>query len=114
MTAMWDYQEGVGRADPDLVGYEVEAIDGSIGKIDEASNEAESAYLVVDTGFWIFGRKRMIPAGVVDRVDDQDRKVYVAMSKDDIKSAPDFNDQDRNVRYSYDTYYEPFGRRAVT
>ena len=111
MTSMWDYQEGVGRADRDLVGYDVEAIDGSIGKIDEASNEAESAYLVVDTGFWIFGKKRMIPAGVVDRVDDQDRKVYVAMSKDDIKSAPDFNDQDRNVRDSYDTYYEPFGRR---
>ena len=94
-----------------MVGYDVEAIDGNIGKIDEASNEAESAYLVVDTGFWIFGRKRMIPAGVVDRVDDEDRKVYVAMSKEDIKSAPDFNDQDRNVRDPYDTYYEPFGRR---
>ncbi len=111
MTSMWDYQEGVGRADRDLVGYDVEAIDGNIGKIDEASNEAESAYLVVDTGFWIFGRKRMIPPGVVDRVDDDDRKVYVAMSKEDIKSAPDFNDQDRNVRDPYDTYYEPFGRR---
>ena len=41
----------------------------------------------------------------------EDRKVYVAMSKDDIKSAPDFSDQDRDVRDPYDTYYEPFGRR---
>jgi hypothetical protein len=111
MTSMWDYQEGVGRDGRDVVGYDVEAIDGGIGKIDEASNEAESAYLVVDTGFWIFGKKRMIPARVVDRIDDQDRKVYVAMSKDDIKSAPDFDEQDRNVRDPYDTYYEPFARR---
>ena len=33
------------------------------------------------------------------------------MSKEDIKSAPDFNDQDRHARDRYDTYYEPFGRR---
>ena len=112
MTSMWDYRESVGRADRDVVGYDVEATDGSIGKIDESSNQAGAAYLVVDTGFWIFGKKRMIPAGVVDRVDDDDRKVYVAMSKADIKSAPDFNDQDRQVHDPYDTYYEPFGRRA--
>ena len=111
MTSMWDYRDSVGRADRDLVGYDVEATDGSIGKVDEASNKAGSAYLVVDTGFWIFGKKRMIPAGVIERVDDQDRKVYVAMSKDNIKSAPDFTDEDRHVRDPYDTYYEPFGRR---
>ena len=45
----------------------------------------------------------MIPAGVIDRVDDDNRKVYVVMSKDDIKSAPDFSDQDRDVRDPYDT-----------
>ena len=77
MTSMWDYREDVGFADRDLVGYDVEATDGSIGKIDESSYEAGQAYLVVDTGFWIFGKKRLIPAGVVDRVDDQDRKVWV-------------------------------------
>ena len=81
MTSMWDYQADVGRAGRDFVGYDVEATDGSIGKIDEASNEAGAAYLVVDTGFWIFGKKRMIPAGVVQRVDENDRKVYVGMSK---------------------------------
>lgn len=110
MTSMWDYREDVGRAGRDVIGYDVEATDGKIGKIDEASNEAESAYLVVDTGFWIFGMKRMIPPGVVDRVDESARKVYVAMSKDDVRSAPDFVDGDREVRDPYDSYYQPFGR----
>ena len=52
----------------------------------------------------------MTPAGVVQRIDENDRKVYVGMSNADIKSAPDFSDEDRDVRDPYDTYYEPFGR----
>jgi hypothetical protein len=110
MTSMWDYRADVGRVSRDFVGYDVEATDGSIGRIDEASNDAGAAYLVVDTGFWIFGKKRMIPAGVVQRVDENDRKVHVGMSKAEIKAAPDFSDEDRHVRDPYDTYYEPFGR----
>jgi ribosomal 30S subunit maturation factor RimM len=94
--------------DRDVVGYEVEATDGSIGKIDEASNDAASSYLVVDTGFWIFGKKRLIPAGVITRVDDEDRKVFVSMTKDQIKSAPDFDAADRDDRGRYETYYGSF------
>jgi hypothetical protein len=45
----------------DIVGYDVEATDGSIGKVDKRSTEAGPNYLVVDTGFWIFGHKRLIP-----------------------------------------------------
>ena len=52
---------------PDLTGFEVEATDGHIGKIDEATMADGATCLVVDTGFWIFGKKRMLPAGVVAR-----------------------------------------------
>jgi len=82
---------------PDVSGFEVEATDGHIGKVDEATYEDESSCLVVDTGFWIFGKKRMIPAGVVERVDADERKVYVSMTKDQIKSAPDY-DADRHQK----------------
>lgn len=107
---MWDYRSDLGSVDRDMVGYDVEATDGSIGKIDEASYDAGQAYLVVDTGFWIFGKKRMIPAGVVERVDDDERKVYVRLSKDEIKAAPDFDEQHRTARDDYDTYYEAYQR----
>ena len=66
----------------DLVGYDVEATDGHIGKIDHATEETDRNSVVVDTGFWIFGKKRLIPAGVIQRVDDTNKKVYVAMTKD--------------------------------
>lgn len=97
---------------PDVRGFEVEATDGHIGKVDEATYEDESSCLVVDTGFWIFGKKRMIPAGVVQRVDADEKKVYVAMTKDQIKSAPDY-DAERHQKdeqaYHKDVgeYYEP-------
>ena len=94
MASLWEYDTSVLRPDRDVVGYDVEAADGSIGKIDEASYDAAASYLVVDTGFWIFGKKRLIPAGVIRRVDDEDRTVYVAMTKDQIKSAPDFEARD--------------------
>ena len=105
MASLWEYEMSVLRPDRDVVGYDVEATDGSIGKIDEASNEAASSYLVVDTGFWIFGKKRLIPAGVIRRVDDEDRTVFVSMTKDQIKSAPDFEARDRDDRDRYETYY---------
>ena len=47
----------------DLSGYHVEALDGSIGKIDEATYEVGKSFVIVDTGPWIFGRKVMLPAG---------------------------------------------------
>ena len=111
MTSMWDYRDDVTMTDAGMVGYDVEATDGSIGKIDETSADAGSGYMVVDTGFWIFGKKRMIPAGVVQRVDIEDSKVYVSMTKDQIKDAPDFDDAHRDERDESYNYYEPYGQR---
>ena len=76
---------------PDVTGYDVEATDGHIGKVDEATNEPSSSCLVVDTGFWIFGKKRMIPAGMVQRIDPDEKRVYVGMTKDQMKDAPDYD-----------------------
>jgi len=111
---LWTYRDTL-DASRDMVGYNVEATDGSIGKIDEASTETSRRYLVVDTGFWIFGKKRLIPAGVLDRVDQDDRKVYVSMTKDQIKNAPDYDERSsgRDDGY-YEThagYYSDYGRR---
>jgi hypothetical protein len=63
----------------DLTGYAIAAVDGDIGHVDESTNELLGAsYLVVDTGPWIFGRKVLLPAGVVERIDTAQKKVYVA------------------------------------
>jgi len=78
----------------DLTGFTVEALDGDIGKIDEATNEVGGSYIVVDTGPWIFGKKVLLPAGVLRDVDLDAQTVFVNRTKDQIKNAPEF-DKDR-------------------
>jgi hypothetical protein len=115
MADIYTYRVDVFAADPvDVTGFDVEASDGSIGKVDEATMEEGGSCLVVDTGFWIFGKKRMIPAGVVTRIDPDDKKVYVAMTKQSIKDAPDFDDKrhTKDARAHHDEqadYYRPYG-----
>jgi hypothetical protein len=97
----------------DVTGFNVEAIDGGIGKVDEATNETDASFIVVDTGMWIFGKKVMLPAGVVDRVDLDEEKVYVNRTKDEIKNAPEFDEQlyrDDSYRGSVGSYYGEGGQ----
>jgi len=115
MSDIYTYRVDVFMAEPiDVAGFDVEATDGHIGKVDEATSEAANSCLVVDTGFWIFGKKRMLPAGVVTRVDSDAKKVHVSMTKDQIKGAPDF-DSDKHATDSeahhaeQRDYYQPYG-----
>jgi hypothetical protein len=88
---LWTYADpGIGSLD--LSGYGVEALDGKIGKVADASNEVGSCYLVVDTGPWIFGKKVIVPAGIVDRIDPDNETVYVDRTKDEIRDAPPFDE----------------------
>jgi hypothetical protein len=100
---LWTYRSTL--AATELTGYTVEAIDGSIGKIDEASTDVGASYIVVDTGPWIFGKKILLPAGVIARVDPADDIVYVDRTKDEIKEAPEFDE----ARYRDDGYREEVG-----
>ncbi len=63
-TGVWAYRETT-WTQGDLTGFKVEARDGDIGKIHEATNEVGRASIVVDTGPWIFGKKVLIPAGII-------------------------------------------------
>ena len=101
---IWAFAQPALRAS-DLIGFDVEARDGGIGKVDDATDEAGRAHLVVDTGAWIFGRKVMLPAGTVDRVDLDSETVFVARTKDEIENAPEYDEGARND----DRYRERLG-----
>ena len=110
-AGIWAYRETTWTQN-DLTGFSVEASDGSIGKIDEASNDVGASYIVVDTGPWIFGKKVVLPAGVVERIDLTDETVYVHRTKDQIKNAPEFDDSlinDDTYRNQLGSYYGPSG-----
>lgn len=110
-TDLWTYADkGAFIADPgtsvDMTGFSVEALDGGIGKVDEATYEVGASYIVVDTGPWIFGKKVVLPAGVVDRIALDDETVFVRRTKDQIKDAPEVDES----TYRDETYRSELGR----
>ena len=100
---LWVFRQPVEEVD--LVGFDVEALDGHIGKVDEASTEVDASYLVVDTGPWIFGKRVMLPAWTIERFDLEERRLFVDRTKDEIKNGPEFDP---------DMYREPVYREKLT
>ena len=113
MTDIWTYRDHAMLGDVDLTSFSVEAIDGEIGSIDKATWDVGSSHLVVDTGPWIFGKKVLLPAGVIDRIDLDGQRVFVNRTKDEIKNAPEFDEDrymDEMYRSDVGSYYSEGGR----
>ncbi|MGN6751086.1 MAG: PRC-barrel domain containing protein [Intrasporangium sp.] len=107
----WNYRQSIDMTDRTggLTGFKVHATDGDIGKVDEATTEVGASYLVVDTGPWIFGHKVMLPAGIIDRVNWDEKEVWVDRTKDQIKDSPKYDadkgGSDLTYRESLNSYY---------
>ncbi len=112
---LWTFREDVLTGDIDMTGWSVEATDGDIGKVDEATYETGASFLVIDTGPWIFGKKVILPAGVIQRIEPEDERIFVSRTKDEIKDAPELGDVEtsdyESHRADLDRYW---GERAVT
>jgi hypothetical protein len=107
----WNYRQSIDMTSRtgNLAGFKVHASDGDVGKVDEATTDVGSSYLVVDTGPWIFGHKVMLPAGIIERVDWDDEAIWVDRTKDQIKDSPkydpDTGGSDLTYRESLNSYY---------
>lgn len=110
MSNTWTYRDQAWSASDDVVGYDVEATDGPIGTIDQATGETDRSYVVVDTGAWISGKKRLIPAGLLTAVDHDASTVTLTLSKDQVRAAPDYDESsaDEEMRIKHGDYYGPF------
>ena len=119
-SSEWDAwnlrRSDIAPAGQNLVGFSVHATDGRIGKIDEATMDVGASQIVVDTGPWIFGRRVILPAGTIERIDVADENVYVDLTKDQIKDSPELNESaEVNPAYrdELDTYYGGIYRRGA-
>jgi hypothetical protein len=108
---LWTYTD-TSISQRNLTGFSVEALDGGIGKVDDATYDTGQSFIVVDTGPWIFGKKVMLPAGVIRDVDLDTETVFVNRDKDQIKNAPEFDEKkfrDSGYRDELGGYYGPGG-----
>jgi uncharacterized protein (TIGR02271 family) len=89
----------------DIKGYDVYAADGNdkIGSIYDALVDEQGSfrYFVVDTGFWVFGKKVLVPMGSV-QIDYDQHRIYVAgMTKDEAENMPEY-DESMTIDYDYE------------
>lgn len=119
-SEVWTYRDSTVRG-LDLSGFEVEARDGMLGRVERMSSEAMGGYLVVDAGTLApLGGRVLLPAGVIDSVDLDAERVFVRLTRDEIRSAPAYDWQvpfERRHRDEFAAYYgaerpEPAVRRA--
>jgi hypothetical protein len=115
MTDIWGYTPASQyAAGTNLTGYKVEASDGHIGKVDEATYDVGAAYIVVNCKPWLIGKHVLLPAGTITRVDVGEETIHVGRTKDQIKNAPEYDPNtlrgDTGYRDTLGTYYGSHGR----
>ncbi len=58
-------------------------------------------YLVIDTGFWIFGKKVLLPVGRASVDYSQDRVYAKGLTKEQAENLPEYDD-DMTIDYDYE------------
>ncbi len=93
------------RSSGAVIGYHIEATDGAIGHVEDFLVEDSSwaiRYMIVDTRNWWPGKKVLVSPEWINRVSWPDSRVYVDMSKEAIKSAPEY-DPNQPLARDYET-----------
>ena len=103
----------------DLMSYSFYSdADEKIGSVDNilVDRDGNFRYLVIDTGFWFFGKKVLLPFGRA-RIDSTQKRVYATgLTKDQAEHLPKYdssmtidNSYEENVRNVYSGQYSTMG-----
>lgn len=88
----------------DIKGYDVYTeTEEKVGSIHDAllDETGRFRYLVIDTGFWVFGKKVLVPVGRVQMDYDRHRVYVTGMTKKQAEALPEYNDN-MTVDYDYE------------
>jgi len=83
------------RSTHTVSGYHIQAADGEIGHVDDFIVDDDSwtiRYLVIDTKNWWAGKKVLITPRCIENVSWDESKVFVKLSRESIKKAPEYTD----------------------
>ena len=98
-----DYKDRVFEGN-DVIGYSVyNEREEKLGDVHEIllDDNGRFRYFVVDMGFWIFGKKVLLPVGRT-RMDFDRHRVYAeGMTQDQAEALPEYR-EDRDVDYHYE------------
>ncbi|MBD2432476.1 MULTISPECIES: DUF2382 domain-containing protein [Fischerella] len=85
---------------------------GSVHDILVDEQTGKFRYFVVDTGFWVFGKKVLLPVGLAD-IRYTDKRIYAkGLTKEQVENLPDFDSLER-VDYDYEEQVRGVYRGSV-
>lgn len=82
------------RSTKALKGYHIETPEGAIGHVSDFMIDAKSwaiRHLVVETGHWFTGKEIALSPTNVERISYDESKVFVNVTKDTIREAPEYH-----------------------
>ncbi|MBV9387123.1 MAG: DUF2382 domain-containing protein [Chroococcidiopsidaceae cyanobacterium CP_BM_ER_R8_30] len=109
-----DYKESFNGKDLHGRGVYTET-DQKIGSVHDVlvDEEGHFRYFIVDLGFWIFGKKVLLPVGR-SRVDENADRIYVVgMTREQAEDLPEFN-ENTALDYDYEERVRGVYRNPVT
>jgi RNA polymerase-binding protein DksA len=101
------------RSTKALIGYYIGAKDGDIGHVQDFIIDDKTwaiRYMVVDTVNWWPGKKVVIAPQWIERVSWEESKVFVDLSRERIKKAPEYNPTAMLSRQYEDGLYAHYRR----
>ncbi|MFP4099845.1 DUF2382 domain-containing protein [Coleofasciculus sp.] len=114
-----NYKEQIFGGD-DIKGYDVYSDrEEKIGEVHDAllDENGRFRYLVIDTGFWIFGKKVLLPVGYARMDYDRHRVYVIGMTKAQAESLPEYHDN-MTIDYDYEervrNVYRPMATNRST
>jgi uncharacterized protein (TIGR02271 family) len=96
------YRDSLGDSDLKGMGVYTQA-DEKIGTINDilVDEDGQFRYLVVDLGFWIFGKQVLLPVGRSQIDQGSDRVYAIGMTREQAESLPEFSDR-LAIDYDYE------------
>lgn len=98
-----NYRDAIQGKDIKGLGVYTERTNEKIGTVSDVlvDEEGHFRYLVVDLGFWIFGKKVLLPIGRT-RIDYNSDRVYaIGMTREQAEALPEFSER-QSLDYDYE------------
>ncbi len=103
------------RSTNDVSGHHIQAKNGEIGHVADFVIDDETwaiRYLIIDTTNWFGGKKVLISPKWIDQISWNDSKVFVNLSSEEIRQAPEYSEEDLLTR-DYETQLHQHYNRNV-
>jgi hypothetical protein len=101
------------RSTESVAGYNIDAVDGDIGHVDGFVMDDEVwaiRYVEVATRNWWPGKKVLVSPAWIERVSWMDSKVYVGLTREAIKGAPEYVETVPITRIYENMLHHHYGR----